>query len=87
MNISKFNSELLTSPMTLKDFVHQYHCKKEIFDLQERHTNMKLEMTYKNIFFNNYTLDIFSVGYCYNFNIGYNHSYVYTMSTHFPPWH
>ena len=29
---SNFDSELLTAPMTLKDFVHQYRHKKEIFD-------------------------------------------------------
>ena len=36
LNISKFDSELLTAPITLKDFVHQYCHKKEIFDLQEK---------------------------------------------------
>ena len=44
VNVSKFDSDLLAAPMTLKDFVHQYHPKKEIFDLQERHTIMELEM-------------------------------------------
>ena len=38
LNVSKFDSELLTAPMTLKDFVHQYCHKKEFFDLQKRHT-------------------------------------------------
>ena len=37
LNVSKFDSELLTTPRTLKDFIHQYKCKKEIFDLNERH--------------------------------------------------
>ena len=27
LNVSKFDSDLLTAPMTLKDFVHQYHHK------------------------------------------------------------
>ena len=45
--------------MTLKDFVHQYHHKREIFDLQERHTIMELEMPNKNFFSNNYTIVIF----------------------------
>ena len=37
-----FNSELLTAEKTLKDFVHQFQNKKEIFDLQERHTDKEL---------------------------------------------
>ena len=40
LNASKFNSELLTPSRTLKDFVHQFHHKKEIFDFRERHTNI-----------------------------------------------
>ena len=39
LNLSRFDSELLTAPKTLKDFVHQFCHKKKIFDLQERHTN------------------------------------------------
>ena len=31
-----FNSELLKAPKTLKDFVHQFWHKKEIFDLQKK---------------------------------------------------
>ena len=38
LNASYFDSNLFTAPKMLKDFVHQYHYKKEIFDLQERHT-------------------------------------------------
>ena len=45
--------------MTLTDFVHQYCHKKEIFDLQEKHTIMELEMPNKTFFFNNYTINIF----------------------------
>ena len=37
LNASKFDTELLTAPKTLKDFIHQYQCKKEIFDLEDRH--------------------------------------------------
>ena len=40
LKISTFDSSLLTAPKMLKDFVHQYHRKKENFDLQERHTDM-----------------------------------------------
>ena len=42
----------------LKDFVHQFQHKKEIFDLQERHNN-GLDLTNKSPFFNNYTVDVF----------------------------
>ena len=52
-----FDPDLLKSPKTLKDFVHQFH-KKEIFDLQKRHNN-DLDLVKKNSFFNNYTIDIF----------------------------
>ena len=34
LNLSRFGSELLTAPKTLKDFVHQFQYKKEIIDLQ-----------------------------------------------------
>ena len=37
LNVSKFYSDLLTAPETLKDFIHQYNHKKVIFDLNERH--------------------------------------------------
>ena len=56
---SKFDSTLLTAPQTLKDFVHQYHKKKEIFNLKERHITMELELPNKNSFFNNFTTDVF----------------------------
>ena len=59
LNVSKFDSELLTAPMTLEDLVHQYHHKKGICDLQERHTNTEIEMPNKIFFFNNYIIDIF----------------------------
>ena len=35
----EFNSDLLKAPKTLKDFVHQFWHKNEIFDSQERHNN------------------------------------------------
>ena len=55
----KFDSELLKAPETLIDFIHQFQHKKEIFDLQERHTNTELELPNKNFFFNSYIVDIF----------------------------
>ena len=39
LNISKFDSTLLTASSNLKEFIHQYTNDKEIFDLQESHDN------------------------------------------------
>ena len=58
LNLSKFNSKLQTAPMTLKDFVHQYHHKREIFDLQERHTVTELKMP-NTISFSKIIIEIF----------------------------
>ena len=58
LNISKFDSELLTAPRNLKDFIHQYNCKKEIFDLNQRHDTMDLT-TSKKFFSNNYLVHVF----------------------------
>ena len=44
---SKLDSTLLTGPPMLKDFVQQYCKQKEIFDLEERHIIMVLEMSNK----------------------------------------
>ena len=38
----------------LKDFIHQIQQKNGIFNLQERHTIMELELPNKNLFFNNF---------------------------------
>ena len=59
LNASKFDSELLTAPKMLKDFVHHYCHKKEIFDLQERHTITDSELPNKNFSLNSSTVDIF----------------------------
>ena len=58
LNVSKFDSDLLTALRNLKDFIHQYNCKKEIFDLNERHDSADLT-TNKYFFSNNYIVDIF----------------------------
>ena len=55
----EFDSELVKPPKTLKDSVHQFQHKKEIFDLQERLSDMELELPNKNFFLNNYIVDIF----------------------------
>ena len=82
LNVSNLDSNLLTAPMTIKDFVHQLHHKREIFGLQERHTIMNSELPSKNFFLNSFTIDVFSVCYCYNFIKGYSYGNVHTMITH-----
>ena len=42
LNISQFDSNLLTASSNLKNFTHQYTHKKENFDLKARHDNMAL---------------------------------------------
>ena len=79
LNISKFDSNLLTASSNLKDFIHQYTHKKEIFDLKERHDNTAL-ITNKN-FFSELYHRCFSVHYCNNFSTGYNFNYISTMQT------
>ena len=54
-----FDSKLLTAPRMLKDFTHQIQQKKEIFDLQERHTSMELELPSKYFFLNNFIINVF----------------------------
>ena len=76
LNVSKFDSDLLTAPRNLKDFIQQYKHKKEIFDLHERHVTTDLT-TNKNFFSNNYIMDVFSVHYCNNLSIGCNFSNIF----------
>ena len=45
LNISKFDSELLTAPKNLQDFIHQYNSRKENFDLNERHDTTTRDLT------------------------------------------
>ena len=59
LNVSKFDSDLLTAPRTLKDFIHQYNCKKEIFDFTERHDKMDENLPNKIFFSNNFIVDVF----------------------------
>ena len=58
LNVSKFDSDLLMEPRNLKDFIHQYNHKKEIFSLNKNHDSTDL-ITNKNFFSNNYIVDIF----------------------------
>ena len=48
LNISKIETELLTAPRTLRDFIHQYNHRKEIFDLEERHDNTDTNLPNRN---------------------------------------
>ena len=57
LNISEFNSNLLTASSNLKDLIHQFTCKKAIFDLKEGHDNMAL-ITNKKLFSGNYVIDV-----------------------------
>ena len=60
LNISKFDSTLLTASNDLKEFINSYTNHKEISDLQERHDNMEVKLnTNKNFFSDNYIVDIF----------------------------
>ena len=58
LNITKFDTTLLTASSDLKEFIHKYANNKEIFDLQERHGSMELN-TNRNFFSENYIIDIF----------------------------
>ena len=58
LNISKFDSTLLTTLSNLKDFIHWYTHDKEIFDLEERHDSTEL-ITNKKFISENYIIDIF----------------------------
>ena len=58
LNVSKFDTDILTAPRNLKDFIHQYNNRKEIFDLNEMHGTIDLT-TNKNLFSNNYIVDNF----------------------------
>ena len=58
LNVSKFDSTLLTASSNLRDFIHQYTHDKEIFNLQERHDSTELT-TNKYFLSENYIIDIF----------------------------
>ena len=78
LNISKFESTLLTASSDLKEFIHWYTNKKEIFDLQERHDSTELN-TNKNFFSENYTLDVFLFIIVDKFSTGYNFDSIFIM--------
>ena len=61
LNKSTFDDMLLSSPLTLKEYIAQYKHDKEIFDLKERHDIDKFETEFasKNSFTNNFIIDVF----------------------------
>ena len=60
LNISKFDPTLLTTSSDLKEFINSYTSHREIFDLQERHDNMEINLNTNKISFSaNYTVNIF----------------------------
>ena len=75
LTLPDFDSKFLTAPKTLKDLVHQFQQKKENFDLQERHTDMKLGLCNKKLFFKQLYCRLFSVCCCNNFITGYSKSH------------
>ena len=60
LNKSKFDESLLSAPLTLKEYISQYKCDKEIFDSKERHDidELEKEIANKN-FFNSKIVKIF----------------------------
>ena len=52
LNKSTFDDTLLSTPLTLKEYIAQYKCNKEIFDLKERRDIEELETEFvsKNFF-------------------------------------
>ena len=61
LNKSTFNDTLLSTALTLKEYIAQYKCDKEIFYLKERHDIDELETEFvsKNFFTDNFIIDIF----------------------------
>ena len=57
----EINSSILNAPKMLRDFVHQYQHKKQIFDRQEEYTDEerdKLNSKFSS-FLNSFIIDIF----------------------------
>ena len=59
LNVSKLDSELLTLLKILKDFIQHHNGREEIFDLNERHDNMDINLPNQNFFSNNFIVDVF----------------------------
>ena len=60
MNKSKFDESLLSTPLTVKEYIFQYKQDKEIFDLKEKHGIEELQKEFANKnFFNSKIVKIF----------------------------
>ena len=61
LNKITFDDTLLSTPLTLKEYIAQYKHEKEIFDLKARHDIDELEIEFpnKNFFTNNFIIDTF----------------------------
>ena len=60
LNKSKFDKSLLSAPLTLKEYISQYKCDKEIFYLKEKHDKEELDKEFSNKnFFNSIIVKIF----------------------------
>ena len=61
LNKSMYDETLLSTPLTLKEYIAQYKCDNEIFDLKERHDldELEIELVSKNIFTNSFIIDVF----------------------------
>ena len=81
LDISKFDTSLLMAPKTLKDFIHQYKCKKEFFELEERNDNMDENLPNKNVFSKNFIVNVFLFIAAIIFTIGHNFGNIFTVQT------
>ena len=61
LNKRTFDDTLLSTPLTLKEYIAHYKHNKEIFDLKERHDihDLETEFASKNFFPNNFIIDVF----------------------------
>ena len=61
LNKSTFDDTLLSTPLTLKEYINIYKHDSEIFDLKERHDidELDIEFVNTNFFTNNFIIDIF----------------------------
>ena len=60
LNESTFDDTLLSAPLTLKEYIGQYKCDRELL-LKERHDidELEIEFASKKFFTNNFIIDVF----------------------------
>ena len=61
LNKSTFDDTLLSTPLTLKEYIHRYKHDSEFFNLKEMHKidEFDIEFVNKNFFTNNFIADLF----------------------------